>query len=540
MTHYPFLLGAVVLISAVGGPNAEAKNEGPPTVDAAVQVTTTPDPVRGHSGPALAVHPKDDNVVALAEAEARSGRCGLHVSNNAGLTWNSATSPQPVDWPSCIWANYGRVTDVSFAENGTLYYGLTGLKSSGTLPSLVFSARSSNVGKTFDLAMPPGLEPNLAENNFGSHGEPTVRADPNQPDKVYMAWQTNWGLWNKNENQLPAPGKEEERPTRSRPLLAVSEDGGKTFGEPVKFMGGAGEHINEPNIIVGNDGEVFVFSREAKGDETPAEGKVVPGSSLWMATSVDGGKTFQQKPIYTLPDDRVEGFSWLGAPQPAIDRRTGELYVVWEDIGGEVTSVQFMRSGDGGKSWSKPVQVNDVPHPRHNYYNQIYPTVGVAPDGRVDVAWYDWRNDPTYTAEADAGQFQDVYYRYSRDGGQTWAESIKVNDRMINRQFGVFSTQDVNGPVGLASVADSVYVAWDDTRNGTAENEASDIYFTRVRFGSPEEVLSAGGSDSPSWLWLLPGIAAGLAVAGLVLLARSVLERGRRSPGTERGQEAVV
>jgi hypothetical protein len=333
-----------------------------------------------------------------------------------------------------------------------------------------------------------------------------------------MAWQTNWGLWNKSAEQLPPPGKNDPRPTRSRPLLAVSEDGGRTFGEPVKLAGEAGEHLNEPNIVVGNKGEVFAFIGESRGDEKPAEGKVVPGASLWLATSRDGGKTFQQKSIHTLPDDRVNGFSWLGAAQAAIDRRTGELYVVWEDIGGSKTSVQLMRSGDGGNSWSRPVQVNDVPHPRHNYYNQIYPTIGVAPDGRVDIAWYDWRNDPTYTPDAAAGKFQDIYYRYSRDGGQSWSNSMKVNDRMINRQYGVFSTQDVNGPVGLASLNDVAYVAWDDTRNGTAENEASDIYFTRIRFSAPEDVVSGGHDGGPSWLWLLPGIAVGVAVAGLLLL----------------------
>jgi hypothetical protein len=169
-------------------------------------------------------------------------------------------------------------------------------------------------------------------------------------------------------------------------------------------------------------------------------------------------------------------------------------------------------------------------HPRHNYYNQIYPTVGVAPDGRIDVAWYDWRNDPTYTTTADAGQFQDIYYRYSKDGGRSWAESLKVNDRAINRQYGVFSTQDVNGPVGLASLNEVVYVAWDDTRNGTADTEASDIYFTRIRFGRPEEVVSGGRGDGFSGLWLLPGIAVGVAAAGLLLLAGGWFVRNRREP----------
>jgi hypothetical protein len=53
---------------------ASAETVSFPVVDAAVQVTTDARTVRGHAGPALAVHPDDENIVALAEAEARTGR----------------------------------------------------------------------------------------------------------------------------------------------------------------------------------------------------------------------------------------------------------------------------------------------------------------------------------------------------------------------------------------------------------------------------------------------------------------------------------
>ena len=102
--------------------------------------------------------------------------------------------------------NYGRVVDVAFSDDGTLYYGLTGMRPSENLPAKVFSARSDDLGRTFETIMPPGLEPNLADNNVGSHGEPAVRADPNNPARVYMAWQTNWGLWNLEASQLRSRG----------------------------------------------------------------------------------------------------------------------------------------------------------------------------------------------------------------------------------------------------------------------------------------------------------------------------------------------
>ena len=74
--------------------------------------------------------------------------------------------------------------------------------------------------------------------------------------------------------------------------------------------------------------------------------------------------------------------------------------------------------GNDGETWSEPIQVNHVDHPRDNHYKELYPTVDVAPSGRVDVAWYDWRNDPPYSADASEGGLQDIYYRYSTDGGR--------------------------------------------------------------------------------------------------------------------------
>ncbi len=122
---------------------------------------------------------------------------------------------------------------------------------------------------------------------------------------------------------------------------------------------------------------------------------------------------------------------------------------------------------------------------------------------------------------------QDVYYRHSTDGGRTWGKSLRVNDRIIDRRFGVFGSQDVNGPVGLVARDTVAYVSWDDTRNGTPENATSDIYFTRVRFGDASTVFGSSSTASAQRLWTLVGLGAGLALAGLALLFGMRLARRR-------------
>ncbi|MCA1692783.1 MAG: hypothetical protein LC733_11515, partial [Actinobacteria bacterium] len=57
-----------------------------PEVDAAVQVTADPSSGRGHAVPVLAVHPDEPQTLALAEGEAYSSRCMVHISRNGGLT----------------------------------------------------------------------------------------------------------------------------------------------------------------------------------------------------------------------------------------------------------------------------------------------------------------------------------------------------------------------------------------------------------------------------------------------------------------------
>lgn len=490
-----------------------------PHADAAVQVTATPDPARAHATPALAVDPKDRNVLAVAEGDARSARCGLWITVDGGLTWQEAANPQPPEWPQCVYGQFGPIADVTFSPDGTLYYALVGQRLPNTNTN-IFLARSTDLGRTFSSVQltktDPSVRPRLEQTD--TNGFPEVIVNPRRPQEVYVLWQSNY-KWAGPRTRGAGVG------VPSRPFLASSQDGGATFSQPMDLGPDIGTLFStDPHMAVGTDGTLYVFF----GEYTVAEEGAAKAEDvrLWMASSRDGGRTFTRTRVRTIPGGVTSG--WVSSPAPAVNPGTGDLYLVWEELGEATQSVQFMRSADNGRTWTSPAKINEVDPKRKWPFNEMYPWMSVAPNGRIDVAWYDWRNDITDPApDAPYGGLQDVYYTYSTDRGRTWAKNLKVTDRAIDRRIGVWGNNiDLRGPIGLVSTNDRADISWDDSRNGGSESQSQDIYFTRVRFSAGGD----GGVDRgvPDLAWAVGGAAVALALAGLALFVAT--RRASRAP----------
>lgn len=498
-----------------------------PRADAAVQVTQTPLDARSHAAPLIAVHPENDQTIAIAEADAFSGECSLHVSTDAGLSWTATPIPQDPQWPSCVYANFGPIADVAFGADGTLYYAFSG-QDPKTYQSRMFLARSADLGRSFEVAQVPWVEPDLADGQFGADALPSVVVHPSDPKRVYVSWMSNNGTWNLSGEVLE--GQEYFWDIVSRPYVAASDDGGKTFSGPIDMAGDLEGWMSEPYLAVGDDGSVYgFFGQNVKARKDAAEGTKAPPAHLHLAVSRDGAKSFSQEVIHTR--EPKAGSDWMSGPSPAVDPDTGALYVVWDEQTEEdgTPYVAFMRSTDQGETWSEPVQVNDEEPKRTWNFSEFFPSVAVAPNGRIDVAYLDWRNDLAYDEEADTNALQDVYYTHSTDGGRTWAPGLRVTDRSIDRRIGVWNTNGLRGPTGIASTDQVAYLTWDDSRNGNEENQTQDVYFSRVRFESPDAVFgtsSLGADARPTWLAL--GAASALVLGGLVLLIGTRV--ARRAP----------
>jgi hypothetical protein len=127
--------------------------------------------------------------------------------------------------------------------------------------------------------------------------------------------------------------------------------------------------------------------------------------------------------------------------------------------------VLFVRSIDGGLTWSDPVRVNDDP-PRASSW-QWFAAVDVAPSGRIDVVWNDTRNDLTVT-------YSELYYTFSTDAGQTWAPNVPVSPP-FNHFLGYPNQNKIGDYLDLASDNAGVRVAYAATFNGE-----QDVYYLRI------------------------------------------------------------
>lgn len=522
------ILAAAPLLALVAGQSmAVGQAEGDLRVTASLRVTQDDvSPTRTYGAPYMSVNPENPDIIVAATPEMRSRACRLMRTMDGGRSWRLMDAfPAPQSYPFCFHTSATHtVSPVEFGRDGNLYYGLTGWDSGDlgvgaevnyTNYSVLLS-RSSNLGESWDPVVvrnARGKTGRDTESNRPITGLAVDRWTGNQ-DIVYIGW----------NQQFP-----QAQPAQSsQGQVATSTDGGRTFGEPVKIVGDYWKSVankpdpekwggSSPSLAVGDDGTLYaVFFASATGQPAGTE-----LNSLMLGTSRDQGKTFEitviAPPSGYYQATPVVAWSPEGGPQ-------GSLHIVYEDkvalpaLGDRDTFTR--RSTDGGKTWSEAKQINDdAVSTTEGGHTQTNPAVRVAPNGRVDATWWDFRNDN--------GLFiNDVYYAYSEDNGATWSKNIRVSDRSIDRRLGVWSNGfDMRMPVGLASTNKTAVIAWDDTRNADRLTHIQDVYSSTVQ----HEALGSGSSDA---LRYAIAALAGLAVVGLILLGVS-LASGRRRPKPE-------
>lgn len=538
-------LAAIVALPvlALAGGQGVAIGADPPRVLASVRATGEDlAPTRTYGAPFLAVDPENPNTIVAATPEMRTRTCRFMRTLDAGRTWRLMDAfPSPQSYPFCSHTSgTSTQTPIEFGRDGAVYYAMngwdqqdvgTGATHEGTYANFsVLVAKSTDLGENWDPVMVRDARgktgPGQAENNRPINGL-AVDSKTGDADTVYVGWVQSF------PQATPA--------VVSQTIIATSTDGGRTYGEPVKVVGDYFKSVankpdpekwggSSPTLTIDDDGTVYaVFYATATGQPAGSQ-----NNAILLAKSTDKGKTFQVNevapPSGFYQAGTIMDWSSDGGPE-------GTLHIVYEDKvappGADTATllgdrdVFTRRSTDGGKTWSEPKQLNDDPFdPKDGGHTQNNPSVSVAPNGRVDAVWWDFRNDE--------GQFQnDVYYSYSEDNGATWSANVRANDRSIDRRIGVWSNGfDLRQPVGVASTDKVAVFAWDDTRNADQLTQGQDVYSSIAQ----HQALGSGSNDA---LRYAVAALAGLGAVGLILLVVSLIS-GKRRPQSATASEPAA
>ncbi|MGI8984813.1 MAG: sialidase family protein [Acidimicrobiales bacterium] len=500
------ILGAVSAL--VAGP-ASAQVGDEPVVTNAVQVTGNPNPVRAHSSPQIAVNPDTGELVIVETNVFGDFAVKVHTSTDDGRTWFPGGDPmiKPFTWNSDYAIN-GPYFTMAFDSDAVLYVAFTATdpafadRNRSERPRHVFLARSSDSGRTWETtSVFRGTDSNP------DNRRPTIAVDPHDSRYVYVGWM---------------------QPTGGR--IAASNDGGNTFGEPTPMRTDDRRHY-QPRLAV--DGKGVVHAVFPSGEFNPTNPIVRP---VWYRQSTDHGRTWSEAVVI---EPGSAGFFHNRKHVLAADPISNNLYFVWYGTTKEVPTAAddneiFVRvSSDGGATWSDRITINDdASRVNTQHYD---PGISIAPNGRVDVAWYDFRNSAEpeklpveFAAPFNVGGFNDVYYSSSTDGGRTWSENTRISDRLIDRNIGVWSNNvHSHYNVGIASTNDSVYFAWQDSRAGNAVTNAEDVYFASLKLDPDDILVGASSGTTNAWPLAIAGVMLGM---GIAMVLAFLVTRRRPTP----------
>jgi hypothetical protein len=540
LRHFSWLvLSALVAVASPVASQEEPSDA--PSVTAAVQVTNDPNPARAYASPQIARNPKTGELVIAATEFRYKKTCNVFISADDGRSWFDGGSPALEPYSDCGDDPISAANlTVQFDKDGVLYIAHTAHdpkvndnRPRNERPLHVLLARSTDSGRSFETTMvyqaPQGATP--ADGRLQNR-RPFIAVDPKVPSRVYVAWQ-----------QAGGTGKPD------RAMFASSADGGRTFAQPVEVGDERGAYQSRPAV----DGQGVIHVVTPTRGFTPPTTAAPPPAPADPATptpptsaptttlaplrptnyrsSSDQGKTWTAiKEI----DPGNAGFNFARKQILAADPNSSMLYFVWygnrnpraqrPPMGNDDRDIFIRVSADSGRTWSDAKEVNDeAATPNIQHYD---PGIAVAPNGRLDLAWFDFRNSPTPEGEAPGGNdggANDVYYTYSNDQGRTLERNVRISDRTIDRRIGVWSNNShIHAHVGIASSEDAVYFAWQDTRNGNPQFQSEDIYFASARFAP-----AAADDDDDGVPAAVQLAAAGLVGMGLAMLIVLAVNRRR-------------
>ncbi len=425
--HSPYRNGPAAPAAAETDRGRPTIPEGDSVVEKNIRVNPA-DGVRGQNETAIAVSKTNPlNIVGVARDEAPGeALTAWYTTVDGGLTWTGGVIDDETNLSESD-------PVITACPDGSFVLVLLSINPGSAL----FTYRSTDGGFTWNKTVvyenpeatgPRVDKPWLTCDDTGSfyHG------------RVYLEWM-QWETL--GEQQL---------------MIATSYNGGLTWNREVEFADEPAAQ-NQGVVGVGPAGELYVVWSKRTDD----------GLHHMFDRSLNGGRTYEtDRPIASVSDIPIDGVvRRLAYPAMAVDgksdRFAGNIYVTWSGNRNGNPDILFVRSTDGGDSWTEPVRVNDD----STYRDQYNPWIAVDSDGNVFITWWDRRRTKNREYE--------IWGVASYDGGVTFDTNFVISDLpsdgTLDDFFGDYAGLDVSD--------EFLYSLWVDTREGVFGD--TDVYTDR-------------------------------------------------------------
>jgi hypothetical protein len=256
--------------------------------------------------------------------------------------------------------------------------------------------------------------------------------------------------------------------------LAFSDDNGATWTGPIVVSDRNHQFDQDARLAVAPNGDLYISWINGPNE------KSLSRNFAEVAKSTDGGSTWSK--TYDAAA-LVQGVSGLPNSQyrdgtdvvSSVDQATGKLVVVYQDGGSGVSTFYATHTAIAGDltSFTAPVVV------AASGKEQFFPWLSSAPNGRVDLVYYDRFCDP-------GDKLNCVVLASSSDGGASWSTQTVLGTGFDGDKFQACLAFVDPPDCGVQFIGDYIAVESTNTKaqilyTGNGDN-AMDAFSQRVTF----------------------------------------------------------